>query len=190
MPVSLLVTGGARSGKSRFAQQWCEARPGPRTFVATAGDPGDDDEMRQRIARHRTERERAWSDTAEAPLDPVGAIRVAAHAGSGVVLVDCATLWLANLGMAHDWDEAAVLGAVDGLAALLTDPPLDLAVVTNEVGDGIVPDNALARRFRDLQGWGNQRLAAAARNVALVVCGLPLWLKASRPGVRELFDIP
>lgn len=190
MPVSLLVTGGARSGKSRFAQQWCEARPGPRTYVATAGNHDHDDEMRARIARHRAERERHWADTAEAPLDPAGAIAVAAHAGSAVVLVDCVTLWIGNLGHRHDWDEAAVLSAVDGLAEILRNPPLHLAVVTNEVGDGIVPDNALARRFRDLHGWANQRLAAAAHDVALVVCGLPQWLKTSKPNVGASFDIP
>ena len=179
MPVSLLVTGGARSGKSRFAQQWCEQLTGPRTYIATAGHHGDDAEMAQRIAKHRADRDARWADTAEAPLDPVGALTVAAHAGSSVVLIDCATLWLSNLGFQHDWDEAAILIAVDSLAAVLTNPPLHIAIVTNEVGGGIVPEHALGRRFRDLQGWANQRLAAHAHEVALVVCGLPWWLKRS-----------
>ncbi len=176
MPTSLLITGGARSGKSRYAQRWCEARPGPRTYIATAGEPADD-EMRARIARHRSQRDARWADTVEAPLDPVGAVLVAAHAGSHLVLLDCVTLWLTNLGFAHDWDEDAVLGAVDRLAAQLAAPPLDICLVTNEVGDGIVPDNALARRFRDLQGWANQRLADAAPSVVLVVCGQAMVIK-------------
>jgi adenosylcobinamide kinase/adenosylcobinamide-phosphate guanylyltransferase len=185
MPASLLVTGGARSGKSRFAQQWCEARPGERVYLATAQIFPDDSEMAGRIARHRAERGPAWTRTIEEPFDPVAALQTAATNGARVALVDCATLWISNLGHHHDWDETAVLTAVDSLAALLADPPLDVAVVTNEVGDGIVPDNALARHFRDLQGWTNQRLAAGAQNAALIVCGLPVWLKTGAGcGVR------
>ena len=177
MPISILVTGGARSGKSRFAQAWGEARPAPRIYVATAGRHDSDPEMQERIARHRAERERLWAETAETPLNPVTALQAAAQAGNQVAMMDCVTLWLNNLGHQHDWNEQVILTAVDGLAAFLAAPPLDIAVVTNEVGDGIVPDNALARRFRDLQGWANQRLAAAAHNVVLVVCGIPLEIK-------------
>jgi adenosylcobinamide kinase / adenosylcobinamide-phosphate guanylyltransferase len=177
MPTSLLVTGGARSGKSRFARAWAEMRPGPRLFVATAGEQAGDAEMAERIARHRRERQELWSGTAEEPLDVVGALRRAAAAGTRTALVDCATLWLTNLGFRHDWVEAPILAAVDELAALLAAPLLDLAVVTNEVGSGVVPDHELGRRFRDLQGFANQRLAAAAHSVAFVTCGLPLWLK-------------
>jgi adenosylcobinamide kinase/adenosylcobinamide-phosphate guanylyltransferase len=177
MPTSLLVTGGARSGKSRFARAWAEMLPGPRLFVATAGEQAGDAEMAERIARHRREREQLWSGTIEEPLDVPGALHHAAALGTHTALVDCVTLWLTNLGGQHAWAEAPVLAAVDELAALLAAPPLDLAVVTNEVGSGVVPEHELGRRFRDLQGFANQRLAAAAHAVAFVTCGLPLWLK-------------
>ncbi len=176
MSATLLVTGGARSGKSRFARTWAEGRDGPRTFVATCRDHGDA-EMAERIARHRSERERGWADTVEVDRDLLGALALASHQGARVALVDCTTLWLTNLGLHHDWDEAAVLAGVDGLCAWLAAPTLDVALVTNEVGSGIVPEHQLGRRFRDLQGFANQRLAAAAQRVALVSCGLPLWLK-------------
>lgn len=185
MPTSILFTGGARSGKSRLARNWAEHRNGPRTYVATAVDQQDDAEMTARIAHHRaereaereTERENKWADTMEVQLDLPGAIGVCVHVGTRTVLVDCVTLWLTNLGMQHNWNDTPLLAAVDAFAALLADPPLDLAVVTNEVGSGIVPEHVLGRRFRDLQGFANQRLAAAAHAVAFVTCGLPLWLK-------------
>jgi adenosylcobinamide kinase/adenosylcobinamide-phosphate guanylyltransferase len=177
VPTSILFTGGARSGKSRLARAWAEGRDGPRTYIATAVDQDGDAEMAARIARHRAEREACWADTVEVRLDLAGAIGVCAHAGTRTALVDCVTLWLGNLGLHHAWDEPALLAAVEELARILAAPPLDLAVVTNEVGSGIVPEHALGRRFRDLQGFANQRLAAAAQAVALVTCGLPLWLK-------------
>ena len=99
----------------------------------------------------------------------------------GAVVVDCATIWLTNLGFRHDWAEQPMMQAVDALAALLADPSCDLAVVTNEVGAGVVPDHPLGRRFRDLQGFANQRLAAAARHVVLVTCGIALPVKGGMP---------
>lgn len=177
MPDTVLFTGGARSGKSRLALAWAEERPGPRTYIATAERRDGDAEMSARIDRHRRERETRWADTAEVRLDLVTGVRVAAHAGSRVALVDCVTLWLSNLGEEHRWEERPILAAVDEFATLLAAPPIPIAVVTNEVGDGVVPEHALGRRFRDLQGWTNQRLAAATQRVALVCCGLPLWIK-------------
>lgn len=169
---SLLVTGGARSGKSGHAQAWCEALPGPRAYIATAWrDPGDA-EMAARIARHRADRAgRGWR-TVEAGAD----LRAALPAG-GVALIDCLTLWLSGRCLALGWDEAAVLAEVDALCAAIADPPCDLAVVTNEVGSGVVPASADGRRFRDLQGWANQRAARAAHAVTLCVCGLPMQVK-------------
>jgi len=169
---SLLVTGGARSGKSGFAQGRAEALPGPRRYLATAWcDPGDA-EMQGRISRHRADRAgRGW-ETVE-----VGADLVAAIPRGGVALVDCITLWLSGRCLALDWDEHAVLAEVDRLCAVVAAPPCALLLVTNEVGSGIVPETAMGRQFRDLQGWANQRLARAAGEVVLCVCGLPMTVK-------------
>jgi adenosylcobinamide kinase/adenosylcobinamide-phosphate guanylyltransferase len=175
MNTAILVTGGARSGKSRFAQQWAEGHPLPRTYLATARrDPGDA-EMSDRIARHQADRAgRGWT-TCEVGADLAGAI--SALPPHGVALVDCVTLWLSGVAYEQQWDVDRVLAAVDRVAAVVAAPPCDLCLVTNEVGDGIVPPTPEGRAFRDLQGWCNQRLAAAAASVVLVVCGLPWWLK-------------
>jgi adenosylcobinamide kinase / adenosylcobinamide-phosphate guanylyltransferase len=169
---SILFTGGARSGKSSMAQAWCETHQGPHSYLATAwSDPGDA-EMAARIARHRQDRAgRGWT-TVEVGSD----LRAAFPAG-GVALVDCLTLWLSGRCIALDWDESAVLSEVDALCAVVADPPCDLAVVSNEVGSGVVPEHAMGRAFRDLQGWANQRVARAAQEVVLCVCGLPMPVK-------------
>jgi adenosylcobinamide kinase / adenosylcobinamide-phosphate guanylyltransferase len=165
----LLVLGGARSGKSRYAQSRAEATGLRRLFVATA--QAFDEEMHDRIARHRADRDGAW-DTVEAPLDLAGTI--AAHsAPDRVLLVDCLTLWATNL-ILGDHDCAA---ATATLADALRAAPGPVILVANEVGFGIVPDNALARRFRDEAGLINQRVAAAVGEVQLVVAGLPLRVK-------------
>ncbi len=182
VPTSLFLTGGARSGKSRLAQAWVLAGPLPHVYVATAEPHHDDPEMQTRIARHQADRAgRGWT-TRECATDVAAAI---AAAGAGAVVVDCVTLWLCALGGRHAWAEAPILAEVDRLAALLADPPCDVAVVSNEVGSGIVPGDALSRGFQDLQGFANQRLAAAAHAAALVVAGLPLWLKHPT-GVRPI----
>lgn len=162
-----LVLGGARSGKSRFAEGLARRHGGPRTYIATA-EPFDD-EMRQRIARHRDERAGDGWQTVEAPLDPA-AVLVRA---SGIVLLDCVTVWLGNL-MHHERDLAA---EVAKLCAALEACPAEVILVSNEVGLSIVPENAMARRFRDEQGRANQALAAIASDVHLVVAGLPLQVK-------------
>lgn len=162
-----LVLGGARSGKSRFAEGLARGFDGPRTYVATA-EPFDE-EMRQRIAKHREQRAGDGWVTVEAPLDPASVIR-RVH---GLVLLDCVTVWLGNL-MHHERDISAAVG---DLAGALGETAARIILVSNEVGLSIVPENAMARRFRDEQGFANQRLAAAADEVYFIAAGLPLKLK-------------
>jgi adenosylcobinamide kinase/adenosylcobinamide-phosphate guanylyltransferase len=162
-----LVLGGARSGKSRLAESLVARHPPPWLYVATA-DAGDA-EMPARIATHKARRGVAWT-TIEAPRDLAG--RLAEHAGLPV-LVDCLTLWLTNLMLA----DADIEAEIARLERVLDESRDSIVLVANEVGSGIVPDNALARRFRDLQGQLNQRLAARADRVVLVVAGLPLFVK-------------
>jgi adenosylcobinamide kinase / adenosylcobinamide-phosphate guanylyltransferase len=172
LPALTVVIGGARSGKSRFGEGLIAATGRQRRYIATA--QAWDDEMRARIAQHQGERGPDWI-TDEAPLRLDAAL---AAAGSGeAVLVDCATLWLSNHLLADHDLEAACQGLLTALAAC----PAPVVVVTNEVGSGIVPDNALARRFRDAQGRLNQQLAAQAGLVVLVVAGLPVVVKGVLP---------
>ena len=161
-----LVLGGARSGKSRFAEALLGRVAAPWTYIATA--QAFDDEMRARIAEHRRRRDARWH-AVEAPLDLTGAIRAA----SGPVLVDCLTLWLSNLLLGgHDVDRAG-----DALEAALAGRAQPTVLVSNEVGLGVVPDNALARRFRDHAGRLHQRIAAQADLVVFMVAGLPIHVK-------------
>lgn len=166
---TLLVTGGARSGKSRYAQARAESLGLNPIYVATG--QAFDDEMRDRIARHRLDRGPAWR-TVEAPLELADAIGAQA-APDAVVLVDCLTLWTTNL-ILGDRDIAAATLALTGALRTAAGPVI---LVTNEVGYGIVPDNALARRFRDEAGIVNQMVAAVVAEVQLVVAGLPMRLK-------------
>ncbi|MEL6529504.1 MAG: bifunctional adenosylcobinamide kinase/adenosylcobinamide-phosphate guanylyltransferase [Pseudomonadota bacterium] len=162
-----LFLGGARSGKSRLALAFAESLPGPHVFVATA--QAFDDEMRERIDTHRLERDDQWR-TVEAPIELPEALD---QAGSSTVLVDCCTLWLSNVVLA----ERDIESDVQRLVACLQGRSGQTILVSNEVGSGIVPDNALGRRFRDEQGRLNQRLTAISDRVELVVAGLPLRLK-------------
>ncbi|WP_194151004.1 bifunctional adenosylcobinamide kinase/adenosylcobinamide-phosphate guanylyltransferase [Sphingomonas glacialis] len=166
---SLLVLGGARSGKSRHAQAIAEASGGALVFIATA--QAFDGEMTDRIARHRADRDARWR-TVEAPLDLPAAITAADRPGA-TLLVDCLTLWASNLLLA----EADTDAAADALVATLARIGAPIVLVSNEVGFGIVPDNALARRFRDIAGLLNQRVAAAVSQVDFVIAGLPQRLK-------------
>jgi adenosyl cobinamide kinase/adenosyl cobinamide phosphate guanylyltransferase len=166
-PRLTLVLGGARSGKSRYAESLVMALPPPWLYVATG--QGLDAEMAARIEAHRSRRGAGWS-TVEAPRALAATL---AAPGTAPILVDCLTLWLSNLMMA----EAPIEAELDRLAQALDKATAPVVMVANEVGSGIVPDNALARRFRDLQGWLNQRIAAQADNVVLVVAGLPLFVK-------------
>lgn len=171
----VFVTGGARSGKSGYAQKRAEALPGRLLYVATASI--GDEEMAARVRRHQLERDDRWQ-TLEAPVDLAAQLPGAA-AGCGAVLVDCLTLWL-NGRMAVDGIDADQIAADgDTLLASLQALPATIFVVSNELGSGIVPENRLARRFRDLHGLLNQRFAAAADEAWLVVAGLPLCLKSN-----------
>jgi adenosylcobinamide kinase/adenosylcobinamide-phosphate guanylyltransferase len=167
-----LVLGGARSGKSAFAQGAAEALAqetgGRLVMVVTA--QAFDSEMAERIARHQDDRDSAWT-TVEAPLDLAGAL--AGLGATDVVVVDCLTLWLSNLML----DARDVAAASAELVAVVSRFEGTLWLVSNEVGFGIVPDNALARRFRDEAGRLHQALAQAAEAVTLVVAGLTLRLK-------------
>ena len=169
-----LVLGGARSGKSRYAEGIALARPAPRYYLATA--EAGDDEMSDRIAEHRRRRGDAWI-TLEEPLDLSGTLARTAADPQATLLVDCLTLWLANLmGAERDIETAttALIAACDAVRG-------EVVLVSNEVGLGIVPDNALARAFRDHAGRLNQAVAARADRVVFVAAGLPLLLK---PGLQ------
>jgi adenosylcobinamide kinase / adenosylcobinamide-phosphate guanylyltransferase len=164
----VLITGGARSGKSRRAEARARSFPGRPVYIATA-EPLDG-EMEERIARHRARRGDDWIER-EAPLDLVQALTDTD--GGGARLVDCLTLWLSNLLHAgRDWSREAAL-----LAAALGRQQSPVILVTNEVGLGIVPDNALARTFRDAAGLLNQTIAEVADEVEFVVAGLPMKVK-------------
>jgi adenosylcobinamide kinase / adenosylcobinamide-phosphate guanylyltransferase len=164
-----LVLGGARSGKSRYAEWLIATYPKPWLYIATA--QARDDEMAERIAAHRARREDGWQ-TVEAPHAIAEAIQ-AAPAGSAV-LVDCLTLWLSNL-MEGAFDVVAQTARLQQALSQRVGPTV---LVSNEVGLGIVPDNALARRFRDLQGNLNQTLAAQAARVIMMIAGLPVAVKS------------
>lgn len=168
-PHVTLVLGGARSGKSRHAQQLAEAAAERRIFIATA--EAFDDEMRDRIAHHRAARGAGW-ETIEAPYALADAIREASGPDR-VILIDCLTIWASNL-LLSDSDIGA---ATDDLVAALADIPCPVILVANEVGLGIVPDNALARRFRDVAGLLNQRIGASADQVLFMAAGLAMKLK-------------
>ncbi|MFT3986571.1 bifunctional adenosylcobinamide kinase/adenosylcobinamide-phosphate guanylyltransferase [Aestuariivirga sp.] len=162
-----LVLGGARSGKSRHAEALGSSYAGRRIYIATAENT--DAEMADRIARHRAGRGEGW-DTVEAPLDLASAI---ASAKAPFVLVDCITVWLGNL-MHHNRDLAAEL---DVLCQMLAAVQTRVVIVSNEVGLSVVPENRMARAFRDAQGIANQRIAELADEVVFVAAGLPLLLK-------------
>lgn len=169
MSFSLLVLGGARAGKSRYAQTRAEAFDAELMFVATA-QPSDT-EMADRIAAHRADRGSRWS-TIGVPLELATAIRDTSRPDR-LLLVDCLTLWTSNLMLAeHD-----IARATEELASAIGAASGPLVFVANEVGLGIVPRNVLARRFRDEAGRINQRIAAAADEVVFVAAGLPLKLK-------------
>jgi len=169
-----LVLGGARSGKSRFAEMqadhWLRKNPsGERVYIATA--QAFDDEMRDKVAHHKVQRGTNWR-TIEEPFELVRCL-TEENAENRFLLVDCLTLWLSNLVL----NGIDANGATDRLCTCLEKTQGEIVIVSNEVGLGIVPVNKLSRQFRDIQGSANQRLAAAAHKVVLVTAGLPLVLK-------------
>jgi adenosyl cobinamide kinase/adenosyl cobinamide phosphate guanylyltransferase len=166
-----LILGGARSGKSRYAESLIAALPPPWLYMATA--EAGDAEMTARIEAHRARRGPQWQ-TIEAPRGLAAALQ---RSGDRPVLVDCLTLWLSNLMLAGVDIEAETAHLERALAAA-TAP---VVLVANEVGYGIVPEHPLGRKFRDLQGLHNQRIAGRADRVVLVVAGLPLAVKGPLP---------
>jgi adenosylcobinamide kinase/adenosylcobinamide-phosphate guanylyltransferase len=174
---SLLVFGGARSGKSRHAQSLAEATASRRLFLATA--TAGDEEMAARIARHRLDRGEGWA-TREEPLELTAALRAEATRDQ-IVLVDCITLWLGNL-MFAGRDPAREIADLVAEIGRLEGP---VVFVSNEVGAGVVPATPLGREFRDWQGRANQEIAAACDAVIWVAAGLPMLMKpAPRPNLR------
>ncbi len=173
MSATVLITGGSRSGKSAFAQQMAEQLPGPHVFMATC--PHTDPEMDERIRRHRQDRQgRDWQ-TVEEPLLLVE--RLADLPREATVLIDCLTLWVSNLMYAaeqreDELDEDRLADHARALVRAAADHRGRVIMVTNEVGLGIVPDNPLARRYRDLVGRCNQVVAARVDRVFLVTCGI------------------
>ena len=177
----VLVTGGCRSGKSAYAQGLAESLPGPHVYVATC--PVIDEEMRRRIEAHRRGRAQSWQ-TIEETLALGEAIGSAA--AGAAVLVDCLTLWINNLmyqaqQQGADVGEEQIVRHCQDVLGACRQRAGTVVLVTNEVGLGIVPDNALARRYRDLIGRANQQIAARADRVTLVVCGIPWQLKPRLP---------
>jgi adenosylcobinamide kinase/adenosylcobinamide-phosphate guanylyltransferase len=161
-----LITGGARSGKTRYSLELPE-RSGQCTYIATAELL--DDEMRERAARHRSERGAAWH-TIEEPFELAACVMEL----KGIVVIDCLTMWLSNWMLR---DVAQVERQLDLLCSALGQTACHVRAITNEVGSSIVPDNPLARRFRDLTGIMNQRVAATADAVYLMVCGIAMKVK-------------
>lgn len=168
-PGAVLVLGGARSGKSRFAEDYVTATGLARHYLATGR--AWDDEMKARIATHRTDRGPDWV-TVEEPVDLVGAL-AAVDDAAHVVLVDCLTLWVTNL-MMEERDMAAEFTA---LSEFVRSARAKLVFVSNEVGLGIVPENRMAREFRDHAGRLHQKIAADAAEVYFIAAGLPLKMK-------------
>jgi adenosylcobinamide kinase / adenosylcobinamide-phosphate guanylyltransferase len=186
-----LVLGGARSGKSRYAQSLCDSSSGV-IYIATAVNDANDHEMGERIGRHRADRPAEWQ-TVEEPLDLSRAVREAPV--EAALLIDCATLWISNLMWKFSErpgaeQEKLILAEVDELIeavrrqarkAITTGAAGEVVIVSNDVGGGLVPEHPVARAFRDLQGFANQRLAQAADTVVFIVAGLPLRLKPGAP---------
>ena len=175
LPCAVLILGGAASGKSRYAEALAKNLAKSRIYMATA--QAFDVEMADKIFLHRAQRAGDGWRTVEAPLDLAGAL---ARAEPGAtVLVDCLTMWLSNVFLA----ERDVETECDALLDVMAARGGPMIVVSNEVGQGIVPDNALARRFRNAQGTLNRRLAAQSDRVVAVMAGLPLALKGPLPEI-------
>jgi len=169
---SVLVLGGARSGKSAYALQRAQEWEGRLIYLATA--EGKDEEMRKRIARHRARRRSRRWETIEEPLEVVWQLKEMDEA-IGAVVLDCVTLWVSNALLNHQQEE------LDNQVAELVEEvpllPFHFLVVSNEVGLGLVPDTPLGREYRDLLGSVNQRLAQVCKEVVFMTAGLPLKLK-------------
>lgn len=182
----ILVTGGARSGKSSFAEQYAAHLGSRGAYIATAQTL--DEEMRTRAVRHRDRRALSgfvW-ETIEEPYDLCGVLSKQSKRSKrsrSIILVDCLTLWLSNwlLHYEHEADpESHVMGEIDRLTTTLSSVTSDIILVTNEVGDSVVPEYPLGRIFRDLAGTMNQRVASVSQQVFLVTAGIPIELKSKQ----------
>ncbi len=168
----IFVTGGCRSGKSRYALDFANRHFSQKLFLATS--EALDEEMAQRIENHKKVRGPEWQ-TIEEPVEIVNKIKE--HGGYGkIVVIDCLTLWLYNLLMRWN-DESRILDETDNLINIIKQNPASFILVSNEVGLGIVPADPLSRRYRDMLGAMNQRIAASLETVIFMVSGLPLFLK-------------
>lgn len=168
----ILITGGVRSGKSRFALSLAKKSAQPKIFLATA--QAFDDEIEKRIERHQEERDKSFS-TLEEPLY-LGTAVANAPPGS-LIVIDCLTLWLNNLFFHFKEDEALIMGQIDLFLESVKDTSSTVIMITNETGWGIIPANPLSRRFIERAGLLNQRLASMSDEVILIVSGLAHWLK-------------
>ncbi len=174
----IFIIGGCRSGKSTYALQTAEMVPAERKiFIATCVP--QDDEMMQRVARHQKERSQTWV-TIEAPLDLPGAISENSPKAD-VVLVDCLTLWVSNLLM-EIGNEKKIEDTISQLIKAIEKATCPIVLVSNEVGSGIVPENKLARQYRDIIGLANQAVARTAGKVIWMVAGIPITVKGGPPG--------
>jgi adenosylcobinamide kinase/adenosylcobinamide-phosphate guanylyltransferase len=171
----IFITGGARSGKSHFALKLARNFPGPKAYLATA--QALDQEMAERIQKHKKNRPQDWQ-TLEEPLQ-VGQVLSQQGGHFGLILIDCLTLWISN-GLMADWTDKKILQEADRLLKASQGMKGTVIIVSNEVGLGIVPDNPSARRFRDLSGLIHQKIARQAAEVYFMVSGLPLQLKRRR----------
>ncbi len=167
---SYLITGGSRSGKSRYALELAKSAKKP--FYIATGWAGDE-EMDDRIKKHRRERGRHWT-TIETKTDISSAIEKAGRKGADFIIVDCLTLWVSNMMFEKKNIEKEIRRVVEVIGSPRHAP---LVFVTNEVGSGIVPGDRLSREFRDAAGLVNQKIGAAVDNVVLTVCGQPLYIK-------------
>jgi adenosylcobinamide kinase/adenosylcobinamide-phosphate guanylyltransferase len=172
-PRLTLITGGARSGKSAHALALALAVPGARRYFVATAEPLDD-EFRARIERHRADRPATFI-TIEEGIELSGIV-AKLEGRADLVVIDCLTLWVANL-LGRSLDDAAIMTAVDHLADALKHARFSSFVVTGEVGAGIVPVDPIARRFRDLLGWTNQKLARVSDRVILMTAGYPITVK-------------
>jgi adenosylcobinamide kinase/adenosylcobinamide-phosphate guanylyltransferase len=170
-----LVTGGVRSGKSRCALSYAQSKDGTKLFIATAVP--FDDEMKTRVDNHRLERGKLF-ETVEEPYDLASAIALAGSRYS-IAVVDCLTVWMGNLFYKYEQNLGLIYSEIDRFITALSNAQSEVIIVTNEVGWGIVPENKLAREFRDMNGLLNQKVAAVADNVILSVSGIQINIKGN-----------
>ncbi len=168
---NIFVLGGARSGKSEYALKLADSHTRSRVFIATA--EALDDEMRSRIEKHKAGRGEGWT-TIEEPTEIIEVI--AKNKEAGLILIDCVTLWLANL-MERNLTDPEILKEVSWLVAAIKEVKGTVIIVSNELGHSLVPDNPLGRRFVDLAGSANQLIAGGADEVYFLTAGLPARLK-------------